>query len=201
MNRGVRAILKHYSSTVEKPQHEDCPDGRELCCKHKRDAATGENTYHQVKDPIAPAIQKIIEPVFENLGDKKFMESCKNIATSNNNEAYYHILWGMAPKEAYCSPKEVEMAVFLSVCIFNSGFNWTFRNILFEYGIQPDDSMLRIFTMIDNTRIYKSDYHSLDYVKKKRQVTRKEKNKLADAFQKKDYNSGAFHAGIDKKKI
>ena len=195
MAKGVRAILKHYSSTIEYPQHDDCLPGASSWCKYQVDIATGGNTYQPVKEPIPPAIQEIIKPIFSKLGDEKFLEACKNIVTSNANESYHHVLWGLVPKEAFCSTKEIELAINLTVCIFNSGFLWTYENVFQECNLKLSIEAKKIFRQIDATRIKKSDYHSSDVCKRKRKATRREKNKLADAFQKKDYQSGAFHAG------
>lgn len=199
MSQGVRAILNHYSSTNEHPQHYACPRGDDSWCKYQVDLVTGGSTYRPVKEPIAPTIYKIIEPIFEKLGNKQFLESCKNIVTSNSNESYHHLLWGLAPKEAFCSAKEVEMAVYLSVCVFNSGFFWTYENVLRECGFPLSNESRNVFRIIDTSRILKSDYHSSEVTKQKRKKTRREKNKLADAFQKtNDYQSGAFHAESQK---
>ena len=39
MAQATKAILQHYSSTVEKPQHEDCPKGQSLVSKRNSDKA------------------------------------------------------------------------------------------------------------------------------------------------------------------
>ena len=51
MEKCVRASLKHYCSTVEKPQHEDCPEGDTSWCSYQRDKATGKQTHRPVKNP------------------------------------------------------------------------------------------------------------------------------------------------------
>ena len=39
--------------------------------------------------------------------------------SSKPNEAYHHVLWGLAPKDSYCSTQELKLAVNISrVCIF-----------------------------------------------------------------------------------
>ena len=115
MSKGTQVILKHYSSTSRKPQHGFCPKGKESWCKYQVDKAQGTKTYCPVKNPIAPAIQKVIEPIFKKLGDKKFLDSVKKLMSSNANESYHNVLWGLAPKERFSSPKEVRVAVWLSV--------------------------------------------------------------------------------------
>ena len=37
MSRATHANLKHYSSTVDKPHHEDCPTGEDYWCSYNRD--------------------------------------------------------------------------------------------------------------------------------------------------------------------
>ena len=95
MSKAVLASLKHYCSTVENPQHEDCPPWR----SYQRDLATGSVTYKQVKSPLAPCIQNIVQPIFEKLGSESFLQGCKNVVTSNVNESFHHLLWNLAPKE------------------------------------------------------------------------------------------------------
>lgn len=133
------------------------------------------------------------------MGSKTFLECCKNIVTSNNNESYHHVLWSLAPKESFCSAKEVELAMNLSVCIFNSGFYWTYKELLTSCNLEVSSSSLKIFKRIDKNRIQKSNYQTSDVAKERRKETRREKNKNADAFQK-DYRSGAFHEASSKKK-
>ena len=132
MAKGVRAILKHYSSTREMPQHEDCPTGKNSWCKYQLDIANGTSIYKPVKNPIAPAIQKVIEPIFSKLGAESFLESCKKIASSNANEAFHNLLWGLASKEKFCSPQELQLAIYISVCLYNSGFLWAYTNLIKE---------------------------------------------------------------------
>lgn len=200
MEKGCRAILKHYSSTLKKPQHEDCPTGKESWCKYQLDIANGTSNYKPAKYPIPPAIQKLVKPIFDKLGNKAFLECCKKISSSNPNEAFHNVLWGLAPKERFCSPQELKLAVWISVCHYNSGFTWTYINLLNEMGIEITKSMMQVFRAIDKERIYKSDYHFSYETKVKRRVKRREKNKLADAFQKeKDYKSGAFHGTSSKR--
>ena len=37
MSRATHAILQHYSSTLENPNHEDCPPRKNLWCSYNRD--------------------------------------------------------------------------------------------------------------------------------------------------------------------
>ena len=88
---------------------------------------TTGDTYRPVKDPIPNAVEEFILPVFEKLGNQTFLECCKNNMSSKPNEAYHHVLWGPAPKDSYCSTQELQLAVKIRVCIFNSGILWTHK--------------------------------------------------------------------------
>ena len=121
---------------MEIPQHDDCLPGESFWCKYQVDIATGGNTYQPVKEPIPPAIQEMIKPVFSKLGDEKFLEACKNIVTSNVNESYHHVLWDLALNEVFCSTKEIDLVINLTVCIFNSGFIWTYENVFQECNVK-----------------------------------------------------------------
>ena len=75
-------------------------------------------------------MQKVIEPLFERLGNTAFQTNCSNALTSNNDEPYHHVLWGLAPKEQYTSSQNVSFAVHLSVCLFTSGFPWLYSRLM-----------------------------------------------------------------------
>ena len=49
MSKATRVILKHYSSTVDKPKHEDYPFGLNLWCSFQRDIANQTNKHVPIK--------------------------------------------------------------------------------------------------------------------------------------------------------
>ena len=65
MSNATKAILKHYCSAVEKPQHDYCPPGPQSWCSFQRDKATGTNLHKPIKNYLPPAVQNIIEPLFD----------------------------------------------------------------------------------------------------------------------------------------
>ena len=165
MAKGVRAMLKHYCSTLINPQHEDCLTGKDSWCSYQRDEATGQKTYKPIKHPIPPCIQKIITPVFDKLGSEAFLQGCKNVASSNANESFHHVLWSLAPKEQYNSSLEIDLAMNLAVCIFNSGFSWTFKHILAACSLPTSIDSFTMFRQIDRERIVSADYKTLESTK------------------------------------
>ena len=92
MSRATHAILKDYSSTVENPNHEDCPPGRNSWCSYNRDVASGTNYHQAIKNPIPPAVVAEIEQPFHRLGSKEFLASCENDKTQNVNKSYHHVV-------------------------------------------------------------------------------------------------------------
>ena len=143
-------------------------------------------------------MQKIIQPIFEKLGSERFLQGCKNVVTSNGNESFHHVLWGWAPKEQYNSSEEIQQAMYTSICLYNSGFFWTYKNLLHELDLLYCPDTLNIFLKIDQQCIADSDYKISDVAQDRRGKKRRTKNKLADAFVRDEgikYSSGAFHSG------
>lgn len=99
MAQATRAILKHYSSTPENPQHEDCPTGKKSWCSFQKDIACNTNTHQPIKDPIPPAVVEVIQPVFDKLSSKSFLAACEWCLSQNRNELLHHVTWSLAPKE------------------------------------------------------------------------------------------------------
>lgn len=52
MPAGVWTILGHYSSTIEKPLHNDCPKGPKTWCSYQHDKVLGTS----VTSLIAPSL-------------------------------------------------------------------------------------------------------------------------------------------------
>ena len=98
MSEATWAILKHYSSSLIKPQHECCPVGKDSWCSYQRDIATGRKTHQPTKHPFSEAIVEELTPLFSRLASVSFLENCKQCHTQNVNESFNHLLWCIAPK-------------------------------------------------------------------------------------------------------
>ena len=103
MAKAVSTSLKHYCSTPQQPQHDNCPTGAASWCSFQRDCAMGTITCKPIKDPIPGCIQTPVTPIFHKLGSEKFLDGCRNLCSSDPNESFHHILWGMTPKEQFNS--------------------------------------------------------------------------------------------------
>lgn len=149
MAQATRAILKHYSSTPENPQHEDCPTGKKSWCSVQKDIACNTNTHQPIKDPIPPAVVEVIQPVFDKLSSESFLAACERCLSQNRNESLHHVTWSLAPKEQYVSPQETYLAVCLSVLLFNAGAHSTYSRLCPAIGITVTPNMTMGWKQID----------------------------------------------------
>lgn len=118
MAKATKAIMYHYASTEENPQHTFCPVGKDSSCSYQRDVANNTKLHKPIKNPFPPAIIEVIKPLFDRLGDANFLAGCERCATQNPNESLHHVIWGLAPKEQYTSPRETGLAVGLGCLLF-----------------------------------------------------------------------------------
>lgn len=168
MAKTVSESRNHYCSTLQQPQHDDCPTGAASCYSFQRNCAMGTITHKPIKYPIPSCIQTLMSPIFDKLCNEKFLDGCRNLCLSNPNKSFHHVLSGMATKEQSNSSQEVELAVNLSTCTFNSGFTWTFKNLFRQLSIHLSKDRERIFSCPDKIRIYQSDYKTTKESKTKR---------------------------------
>lgn len=205
MSRATHAILKHYSSTPEKPQHDDCPVGDSSWCSFQRDIVNGTELHKPIKDPLPDAVVEVVQPMFDQLGDESFLVGCEKCYTQNRIESLHHVIWGMASKETYTSPQEISLAVSLGVLHFNQGFQRTYTKLVPALDIDLKPEMSDTWEKIDADRVYQSDYRAASSTKTKRKKKRKQKLKKQDVFIHQEgvmYKSQGFHeVNKDKGKI
>ena len=196
MSNATKAILLHYSSTEEKPQHDCCPVGPKSWCSYQRDLACKTKTHRCIKDPIPPAVVEVIKPVFDKLGDEKFLGGCERCATQNANESLQHVIWGFAPKDKHTSQVESSLSVNLGVLIFNCGMEVTYSQLLPKIGVTVTNHMREAWSKIDRKRMYGGEYEERSEVKERRKRYNRIKSKKDDAFLHKEglqYKSQAFY--------
>ncbi|KAK3749152.1 hypothetical protein QZH41_009828, partial [Actinostola sp. cb2023] len=203
MAKAVRAILKHYSSSQGNLMHEDCPPGSSSWCSYQRDLDAGTDLHREIHNLLPPTVVEVIQPLFDRLGDEAFLVGCEKCYTQNNNESLHHVIWGMAPKDAYNSPYEIDVAITLGVLQFNHGFTHTYKELLTRLELDIPSQMHASWEKIDADRIYQAAYRSSDKIMTKRRKKRNKKLRKQDAFVRKEgvvYKSQAFHEGKSKKK-
>ena len=130
ISKEIWAILHHYSSTIEKPMHSNCPTVSLSWCSYEREISNGANSYKHAKYLVADSIAKVVTPIFKRLADEAFLEGCKNVSNQNANESFNNVLWSFCPKEQFNSPLTTSLAISLAICVYNSGLQYTFTNLL-----------------------------------------------------------------------
>lgn len=95
MARSTSAILKHYSSNLEEPKHDDCPAGPSSWCSFQRDIANGSNLHKPIKDPLPNAVVEVMQPLFDTLGDETFLAGCEACYAQNRKKCLHHMIWGL----------------------------------------------------------------------------------------------------------
>ena len=182
MSKATHAILKHYSSTLESPRHEDCPHGEDSWCSYNRDVATGHTTHVPIKDPLPQAVVKVVQPTFDRLGSEQFLAGCEKCPDQNRNESLHHVIWGMSPKEQFTSQQEASLSVSLGVLVFNNGMDKTLKELMLMVDLKVHSSMRVGWQHIDRKRMNTSDYKTKPSTKQCRKKLRREKSKKQDAF-------------------
>ena len=182
MSRATHAILKHYSSTLENPNHEDCPPGKNSWCSYNRDVASGTNYHQPIKNPLPSAAVAKIQPLFDHLGSKEFLTSCEDGKTQNVNEFYHYVVWNLAPKEQLNSPLEIKLAVEIATLLFNSEMKSTHNSIFIDAGITVSENMLLQWEDIDNKRKQEKPGKQKEEAKSKKKTLKRRKIKQQQAF-------------------
>ena len=201
MAKATKAIMYHYASTEDNPQHTFCPVGRDSWCSYQRDVANNTKLHKPIKNPFTPAIVEVLKPVFDRLGDENFLSGCERCATQNPNESLHHVIWALAPKEQYTSPRETCLAVSLGCLLFNSGAEVTYSQLLPKIGLRVDEKMVNEWKRIDMKRINTAEYKEKSVVKKRRKKYKRQRANKADAFVHKEgvqYKSQEFYGGSGK---
>ena len=177
MSRAPHAILKHYSSTLENPNHEDCPPGKNSWCSNNRDAASGTKYHQPIKNPLPPAVVAAIQPLFDHLGSKEFLTSCEDDKTQNVNEFYHYLVWNLAPKEQLNSPLEIKLAVEIATLLFNSEMKSTHNSIFIDAGITVSENMLLQWEDMGNKRKQEKPWKQKEEAKSKKKTLKRRKIK------------------------
>ena len=87
-----------------------------------------------------------------------FLESVKHCSTQNPCESLNHVIWGLAPKEQHVSPMETSLAVNIGVCIFNSGTEYTLKQLLDRSNLDWSTGVRNEWSKVDNKRISLGNY-------------------------------------------
>ena len=182
MSRATHAILKHYSDLPLESRHDNCPEGKSSWCSYNRDMATKETTHRPIKNPIPAAVVKVIQPIFEKLGDSNFLAGCEGALTQNANKSLHHTIWSLAPKEQYTSANETYLAIKLGTVIFNDGLAPLLKRLLPMIGVHVNQFSEAAWIALDRFRAENKKCKDSDDTKTCRKRLKRIKTKKQDAF-------------------
>ncbi|KYN06784.1 hypothetical protein ALC62_02265 [Cyphomyrmex costatus] len=73
-----------------------------------------------VKSKVCKACEKWV--ALTQLEKDDLLKRCLGRNTQNNNEAFNHCVWNLAPKHIFVGQKTLEIAAWTTACTFNEGF-------------------------------------------------------------------------------
>nr|XP_034192185.1 uncharacterized protein LOC117609681 [Osmia lignaria] len=113
IKRDIMASYYHLCSTNEKPRHEYCPPGNDICCNLE---------LFEHPAPLHPDVQKYILPIYEDLSREDILQRCLGGHTQNTNESFNSTIWRFIPKHLHSGLKIIEIAPYLAAGLFNEGY-------------------------------------------------------------------------------
>ena len=193
MKSDIMAGLYHLASSIEKPQHHLCPEGKNSWCGWQRDKANGTSTY-KPKNGLPGAIVEVVKPIYETLSSESLLSRCLDSYTQNPNEAVNNLIWKRCPKKTYQGKKIVEICTASAVTAFNDGC-LSIADVLRKCGVSPGFHTMNAIMHCDMKRISVADKQSQTVTKKRRQRLRAIRKGLWDHEKEKEgpvYEPGAF---------
>ena len=91
MAKEIWAILDHYSSTLDKPKHDNYPKEESSWCPYQRDIPNYQRTYKPAKWPLTKAIVDVLHPLFIQFMNDGFSW----ISTKNLYEPFNSLVWNL----------------------------------------------------------------------------------------------------------
>lgn len=172
MYNEVWAGFYHKISTDEHPQHDFC---NYEWCKYVQHAAAGEDYEHP--PPLDPEVQEIVKEVYTSLSDKKLLERCLGKNNQNNNECFNSCLWQLAPKHMYVGKNILEVASWITSCVFNDGLK-SLLLILKCMNVRVGDIAVQLCNRVDKNRLQQSTRKSSEGTKQGRIQKKKDDQEL-----------------------
>lgn len=111
------------------------------------------------------------------------------------NESFNHLLWSLCRKEQYVSPLETSRALSLSVCVYNSGLNYTTEKLFEMAEINTPTLSVQCGVLLTKKGL-RTVNGLLEDTKMKRRLRKRQQIKGQDAFQRNEgvqYKPQGFH--------
>lgn len=153
MRTAIWSTYNHYSSTEQKPNHGQCPNGEDSWCSHQRAKASNQLvTYKQDYQPLPSDVLTAIKQIYEALSEEDLLERCVGGFNQNSNESLNQLIWKISPKNLNTSSTTGQLAAYIAASIFNEGIKALLK-ILNELGVNSGSNMHRFAEKKDKQRI------------------------------------------------
>ncbi|KYM96908.1 hypothetical protein ALC62_12418 [Cyphomyrmex costatus] len=121
MKKAIWATFFHKCSTDEKPQHDNCPTGKDSWCKWQKARALGNLDIFTHEPAMPEAVSKAIKSIYEDLSRDDLLQRCLGAFNQNNNKSFNQIIWKIAPKSLFSDTHIVQIAANIARILFNNG--------------------------------------------------------------------------------
>lgn len=176
IKKAIWATFYHYISTDSQPQHQHCPEGSESWCKWQQAKTKGELCDFSHDYSVLPeSVLKAIKPIYENLSTDALLEGCVGSYTHNSNESCNNIIWKIASKTMHSGTITVEIAAYITACIFNSGITSVLRIMsIMDISLGPNAHQYAMRE--DDRRIVQAEVCAQEQTKENTRIPRRQQN-------------------------
>ena len=194
MKKAILASLHHKCSTDARPQHEYCQAGADSWCGYQKAVATHQ--LHNFKHPPAfdEEVKDLLQPIYEELTDKKLLERCLGANTQNNNKSYNSCVWNIAPKHKFVGKQTLEIAALSAACIFNEGL-LPILKVMEVMGVKIGPQARQFADKANDRRVDRAELEATEASKEHRTAARNAKILENDAYE--DQEGVVYAAGLD----
>eukprot|EP00745_Piridium_sociabile_P016866 TRINITY_DN25169_c0_g1_i4.p1 TRINITY_DN25169_c0_g1~~TRINITY_DN25169_c0_g1_i4.p1 ORF type:complete len:259 (+),score=33.26 TRINITY_DN25169_c0_g1_i4:433-1209(+) len=168
------ASFLHCSSTDDKPQHENCPQGPESWCFYNKAIAMGQRApahKQNVGTPLAQNVAQAIKPIYDRMSQNTLLERIQHGKTQNANECVNGQIWARCPKTVHVGVGRINAAVSSAVSHFNQGCSHL-AQVMRELGVSPVVTLNQYQEKQDRKRCIAGDAVSRVETKRNRKVKR-----------------------------
>ncbi|KYN11371.1 hypothetical protein ALC57_16474 [Trachymyrmex cornetzi] len=181
IKKAMWATYYHLISTDEKPQHSYCPEGLDSWCKYQKcKAENKEETF--IHPPAFNKDTAILKPIYEELSSDDLLKRCLDRNTQNNNEAFNHCVWNLAPKHIFIGQKTLEIAAWTAAYTFNESFLSVLK-IMETMGVTIGPHARAYANMYNNSRISTAEKNAAFTSKEARIARRSQKVAQNDDYE------------------
>ena len=146
-----------------------------------------------LKDSLMTLVTAVL-PIYMDLTKESLLSGCLHGRTQNQNEAINQLYWIRCPKCVFVGKDVLELGVYDSVIVFNSGMR-ACTEVLSQMGLAIGEHCYQAYCNMDSDRIRHAKRSTSEKKKKRRKYLRWKKKGREDWCQDQEgtvYESGAF---------